>query len=415
MPDTIIYHIDVNAAFLSWQACYDISINENAQDIRTIPAVIGGNQEERHGIVLAKSTPAKAYHIQTGEPLVSARKKCPHLAVIPPNFPLYVEKSNAFIKLLKRHSPIVEQYSIDEAFCDMTGMEKLHGNPVTFAHTLREEIKNNLGFTVNIGVSNNKLLAKMASDFTKPDRVHTLFPDEIQTKLWPLPIENLFYVGKSTSKKLRFLGIKTIGKLAGSDPEIIKAHFKKHGEVIWNYANGIDTDILKDRPDPNKGYGNSITTHFDITDSDTALKIILSLCETVGARIRADNVYISVVSITLVDYEFHHISRQMTLPSSTNVTEKIYDAAAALLEQAWNNTPLRLLGVSTSHASTEKYEQYNLFDMEKYEKLSKLNSAIDSIRNRYGEDSVKRACFINSETDHMGGGLQKAKRDNKRQ
>ena len=415
MPDTIIYHIDVNAAFLSWQACYDISINENAQDIRTIPAVIGGNQEERHGIVLAKSTPAKAYHIQTGEPLVSARKKCPHLAVIPPNFPLYVEKSNAFIKLLKRHSPIVEQYSIDEAFCDMTGMEKLHGNPVTFAHTLREEIKNNLGSTVNIGVSNNKLLAKMASDFTKPDRVHTLFPDEIQTKLWPLPIENLFYVGKSTSKKLRFLGIKTIGELAGSDPEIIKAHFKKHGEVIWNYANGIDTDILKDRPDPNKGYGNSITTHFDITDSDTALKIILSLCETVGARIRADNVYISVVSITLVDYEFHHISRQMTLPSSTNVTEKIYDAAAALLEQAWNNTPLRLLGVSTSHASTEKYEQYNLFDMEKYEKLSKLNSAIDSIRNRYGEDSVKRACFINSETDHMGGGLQKAKRDNKRQ
>ena len=415
MPDTIIYHIDVNAAFLSWQACYDISIDENAQDIRTIPAVIGGNQEERHGIVLAKSTPAKAYHIQTGEPLVSARKKCPHLAVIPPNFPLYVEKSNAFIELLKRHSPIVEQYSIDEAFCDMTGMEKLHGNPVTFAHTLREEIKNNLGFTVNIGVSNNKLLAKMASDFTKPDRVHTLFPDEIQTKLWPLPIENLFYVGKSTSKKLRFLGIKTIGELAGSDPEIIKAHFKKHGEVIWNYANGIDTDILKDRPDPNKGYGNSITTHFDITDSDTALKIILSLCETVGARIRADNVYISVVSITLVDYEFHHISRQMTLPSSTNVTEKIYDAAAALLEQAWNNTPLRLLGVSTSHASTEKYEQYNLFDMEKYEKLSKLNSAIDSIRNRYGEDSVKRACFINSETDHMGGGLQKAKRDNKRQ
>lgn len=415
MPDTIIYHIDVNAAFLSWQACYDISINENAQDIRTIPAVIGGNQEERHGIVLAKSTPAKAYHIQTGEPLVSARKKCPHLAVIPPNFPLYVEKSNAFIKLLKRHSPIVEQYSIDEAFCDMTGMEKLHGNPVTFAHALREEIKNNLGFTVNIGVSSNKLLAKMASDFTKPDRVHTLFPDEIQTKLWPLPIENLFYVGKSTSKKLRFLGIKTIGELAGSDPEIIKAHFKKHGEVIWNYANGIDTDILKDHPDPNKGYGNSITTHFDITDSDTALKIILSLCETVGARIRADNVYISVVSITLVDYEFHHISRQMTLPSSTNVTEKIYDAAAALLEQTWNNTPLRLLGVSTSHASAEKYEQYNLFDMEKYEKLSKLNSAIDSIRNRYGEDSVKRACFINSETDHMGGGLQKAKRDNKRQ
>ena len=139
MPETIIYHIDVNAAFLSWQACSDISIDENALDIRTIPAVVGGNQEERHGIVLAKSTPAKAYHIRTGEPLVNARKKCPHLTIVPPNFPLYVEKSNAFIELLKKHSPIVEQYSIDEAFCDMSGMEKLHGNPIAFAHTHRDE------------------------------------------------------------------------------------------------------------------------------------------------------------------------------------------------------------------------------------------------------------------------------------
>lgn len=413
MPKTIIYHIDVNSAFLSWQACFDISMDDHALDIRTIPAVIGGSQEERHGIVLAKSTPAKVYHIHTGEPLVNAKKKCPHLKIIPPNFPLYVEKSNAFIALLKIHSPIVEQYSIDEAFCDMTGMEKLHGDPVAYAHTLREEIKNKLGFTVNIGVSNNKLLAKMASDFTKPDHVHTLFPDEIQTKLWPLPIENLFYVGKSSSKKLRFLGIKTIGDLAKSDLKIIKAHFKKHGEVIWNYANGIDTDIIKERTEPNKCYGNSITTHFDITDKETALKIILSLCETIGARIRADGVYISVVAVSLVDFEFHQISRQMTLTSSTNVTEQIYEAASILFAQAWDKSPLRLLGVSTSHASAERYEQYNLFDMEKYDKLSKLNTAIDSIRNRYGEDSVKRACFVDSKTKHMSGGLQKAKRTSK--
>lgn len=411
MPETIIYHIDVNSAFLSWQACHDISIDSNAVDIRTIPAVVGGSQKERHGIVLAKSTPAKTFHIQTGEPLVHALKKCPTLAIVPPNFPLYVEKSKGFIDLLKRHAPIVEQYSIDEAFCDMTGMEKLHGDPVAFAHTLREEIKNELGFTVNIGVSNNKLLAKMGSDFTKPDRVHTLFPNEIEAKLWPLPIEDLFYVGKSTSKRLRALGIKTIGDLAHSELSIIKAHFKKHGEVIWNYANGIDTDILKEQPDANKGYGNSITTHFDITDRDNALKIILSLCETIGARIRADGAYIGVVSVSLVDCEFHHVSKQSTLTSSTNVTEKIYDAAVQLFDQAWSKAPLRLLGVSTSHASTERYEQYNLFDMEKYEKLSKLNNAIDSIRNRYGEDSVKRACFINSETKHMTGGLQKAKRD----
>lgn len=413
MSKNIIYHIDVNSAFLSWQACYDLSLDSHALDIRTIPAVIGGSQKERHGIVLAKSTPAKAFHIHTGEPLAQALKKCPELHVVPPDFSIYVEKSKAFMELLQRHAPIVEQYSIDEAFCDMTGMEQLHGEPVTYAHILREEIKKKLGFTVNIGVSNNKLLAKMASDFTKPDRVHTLFPDEIEQKLWPLPIENLFYVGKSTSKKLRSLGIKTIGELAHSNPSIIRSHFKKHGEVIWNYANGIDTDILKEHPDANKGYGNSITTHFDVTDRDTALKIILSLCETVGARIRADNAYISVVSVSLVDCEFHHVSRQMTLASSTNVTEKIYEAAISLFDLAWHKMPLRLLGVSTSHASTERYEQYNLFDMEKYEKLSKLNTAIDSIRNRYGEDSVKRACFINSETKHMTGGLQKAKRTGK--
>lgn len=410
-PETIIYHIDVNSAFLSWQACHNLSIDANAPDLRTIPAAVGGSQEERHGIVLAKSMPAKAFHIRTGEPLVQALKKCPDLVIVPPNFPLYVEKSKAFIELLKEHAPVVEQYSIDEAFCDMTGMENLNGEPVHFAHILREKIKNKLGFTVNIGVSNNMLLAKMASDFTKPDKVHTLFPNEIEKKLWPLPIEDLFYVGKSTSKKLRFLGIKTIGELAHSDLSIIKAHFKKHGEVIWNYANGIDNNLLKERPDANKGYGNSITTHYDITDRTTALKIILSLCETVGARIRADGAYIGVVSVTLVDCEFHHVSKQITLDSSTNVTEKIYETAIPLFDQAWNQKPLRLLGVSTSHASRERYEQYSLFDSEKSEKLSKLNTAIDSIRNRYGEDSVKRACFVNSETKHMTGGLQKAKRN----
>lgn len=414
MPKTIIYHIDVNSAFLSWQACHMLSMNADAPDLRTFPSVIGGNEAERHGIVLAKSVPAKAFHIRTGEPLAAARKKCPGLTVVPPDFSVYVEYSKAFIALLQEHSPSIEQYSIDEAFCDMTGMEILHGDPVAYAHRLREKIRTELGFTVNIGVSVNKLLAKMASDFTKPDRVHTLFPEEIPQKLWPLPIEELFYVGRSTAQRLRSLGIKTIGGLAASDPAIIRSHFKKHGEVIWNYANGIDTALISDKNEPNKSYGNSITTHIDITDRNTACNIILSLCETVGARIRSDNVYISVVSVSLVDCEFHHVSRQMTLSSSTNVTEKIYEAATALFDHAWNKAPLRLLGVSTGHADTERYEQYNLFDMDKYEKLSKLNTAIDSIRNRYGEDSVKRACFVNSETQHMTGGLHKAKRDSSR-
>lgn len=411
MSDTVIYHIDVNSAFLSWQANYMLEHGETTVDLREIPSVVGGNEEQRHGIVLAKSPSAKAHGIHTGEPLAQAKKKCPNLTIVPPCFDIYVENSKAFIELLKEHTPVVEQYSIDEAFCDMTGMELLHGEPVAYAHRLKDEIKERLGFTVNIGISTNRLLAKMASDFRKPDRVHTLFPDEIPEKLWPLPIDDLFYVGHSTSEKLKKIGIHTIGDLAHTDPGLIRSRFKKHGEVIWNYANGNDSDmILKDKAKANKGYGNSITTHYDITDRETALKILLSLCETVGARLRADKNYISVIAVQLVDHEFRHSSKQTTLSSTTNVTEKIYDTAVELFDRLWNHSPIRLIGVSTSHAGTDRYEQYNLFDMDKYEKLGKLNQAIDNIRDRYGEDSIKRACFIDSETEHMSGGLGRAKR-----
>ncbi len=402
MPQTIIYHIDVNSAFLSWQACDTLAADKDAIDIREIPAVIGGNEQMRHGIVLAKSTAAKAYGIRTGEPLASARKKCPSIVTVPPNFPAYVHYSRQFIELLKEHSPTVEQYSIDEAYCDMTGMELIHGDPVEYAHKLRTEIKERLGFTVNIGVSCNKLLAKMASDFTKPDRVHTLFPNEIEKKLWPLPVEDLFYVGHATASKLRTLGITTIGALAKADPMIIKANFKKHGEVIWNYANGIASDTLEDMPAPCKGYGNSLTIHFDVTDRFIAHKFLLSLCETIGVRIRSDKVYISVVSVSIVDNEFHHVSKQMTLDSTTDVTERIYQCAKELFDKAWNNKPIRQLGVSTSHTSTDKYEQYNLFDADKYERLSKLNSALDDIKLRFGENSVQRACFLKNDMIQKG-------------
>lgn len=415
MPEPIIYHIDVNSAFLSWEAAYRLEQDKNAPDIRTFPSVIGGNEEMRHGIVLAKSPSARRYGIQTGEPLVQARRKCPDLKVYPPHFELYVERSGQFMELLRRYAPDVEAYSIDEAFCDMTGTAGLYGDPVAFAHKLKDMIREELHFTVNIGVSRNRLLAKMASDFEKPDKVHTLFPDEIAAKLWPLPIEDLFFVGKSTAKKLRSIGITTIGELAQADHNMIVSVFKSHGDTIWNYANGIESTELTHTAPATKGYGNSLTIHFDVTDSDTAKRVLLSLCETVGARIRAAGAYISVVQVQIVDNEFHHTSHQTTLPSSTNVTEKIYECACQLFDAAWDHSPIRLLGVSTSKATTESYEQYNLFDMERNEKLSKLNLAVDKIRTRYGEDAIKRACFVEKETtekdiSHMTGGMSKAKR-----
>lgn len=399
MPNPLIYHIDVNSAFLSWESAHRLEQDPDALDLRLINAVIGGDEEQRHGIVLAKSPSAKKYGVRTGEPLAHARRKCPDLVVAPPNHALYAQYSKRFITLLEEVVPVIEQCSIDEAFCDMTGTTNLYGDPITFAHKLKDRIYQELGFTVNIGISSNKLLAKMASDFKKPNLVHTLFPEEIPAKLWPLPLEDLFGIGKSSAKRLHSLGFRTIGDLAKANKQFLISNFKSQGEYIWNSANGIASADLTYIPPANKGYGNSITLPYDVTDVDTANKILLSLCETVGARIRAEQAYISVVQVQIVDCEFIHHSKQMSLPSTTNVTEKIYTCAKKLFAECWDHTPIRLLGVSTSKASVESYEQYNLFDQDKFERLSKLNSAIDKIRSRYGEDSIKRACFIESDIE----------------
>lgn len=410
MVEPVIYHIDVNSAFLSWEASYRIHELGDTLDLRTIPSAVGGSEEQRHGIVLAKSTAAKRFGVRTGEPLVSARRKCPELIIVPPNFDLYVRNSRAFIALLKQYAPVVEQFSIDEAFCDMTGTELLYGSPVEFAHTLKDIISSRLGFTVNVGISSNKLLAKTASDFEKPDRVHTLFPEEMPQKFWPLPVSELLFAGRSSFKVFQHLGIKTIGDLATSDRRLIVSHLGKHGGQLWDYANGLDSDPVSELVPANKGYGNSQTIPFDVTDRDTALRFILSLSETVGVRIRADGAHISTISVSIVDYEFHHSSRQMTLSSTTNTTETIYQSACTLFDQLWDGTPIRQLGVHTSHATDTAYEQYDLFNPRRSEKMTKLNAAVDSIRTRYGEDSLKRACFVGSAEDHMSQGLNKAKR-----
>ena len=363
----------------------------------------------RHGIVLAKSMPAKKFKIQTGEPLVNARRKCPNLKVVPPTYSVYVRYSRQLFALLEQYAPVVEQFSIDEAFCDMTGTETLYGPCIDFAHRLKDMIYEKLGFSVNIGISSNKLLAKMASDFQKPNMVHTLYPEEIPQKLWPLPVEDLFYVGRSSAARLHTLGIDTIGDLAHQKEDFLKLHFKKHGSVIWNFANGRDLNLLSNHQAANKGYGNSTTLPYDVTDCETAKMILLSLAETVGSRIRADNAYISVIAVTLVDNEFHNMYHQISLPCATNITEKIYQTACQLFEQVWNHMPIRLIGIQTSKATNENIYQYNLFDMETNEKFSKLNAAIDDIRNRYGENSVQRACFIGSEHPHISEGLSKEK------
>ena len=399
--DRVVFHIDVNSAFLSWEATYRMRELGETEDLRLIPCVVGGSEESRHGIVVAKSESAKKYGITTGEPLVDARRKCPGLRTVPANFPIYVKYSSAMMKILEDYSPDIEQYSIDEAFVDMTGMQNLFGPPIEVAHKIKDRIHTELGFTVNIGISSNKLLAKMASDFKKPNLVHTLFPEEVPAKMWPLPVSDLFFVGRQSTKRLHSLGIFTIGDLAHTDKKVIHDNLKGHGDLIWEFANGIgdsmDDVANKNRKPANKGYSNETTLAFDVIDPALAKEILLSLTETVATRVRADKSYISVVSVYFVDNEFRHTSKQMTLDSATNVTNEIYHHVCLLFDQLWNGTPIRLLGVQTSRATTESLRQYSLFETRDVEKLSKLDAAIDKIRGKYGENSVQRASFVKAE------------------
>ena len=410
---TYIFHIDANSAFLSWSAAYRVNILGEKNDLRLIPSIVGGDQEKRHGIVLAKSIPAKKYGIKTGEAIVTAKQKCPGLVVVPPDYGLYVSASRAFIAKLKQYTDQVIQYSIDEAWAVFDGYEKLYGQGqmVNFAHGLKEEIKEELGFTVNVGISTNFLLSKMAGDFSKPDKVHTLFPEEIEKKMWPLPVSELFFVGKATAVKLHRLGIYTIGELAQADEGMIEAHLKTPGKMIQGYARGGDLQPYLFTHEANKGYGNSLTAPVDIVTEEYARHLMLSLCETVGTRLRDDNVKISVVSVHITTCEFQYFNKQMQVLTPTDVTEELYAAACKIFKKLWDRrTPIRQIGVHTSKVESNTGRQYNLFDMQKYDRLETLNRAVDKIREKYGEDAVFRASFLKSNVAHMSGGLDKERR-----
>lgn len=414
-----IFHVDVNSAFLSWEAAYRIHHLGGRLDLRNIPSAIGGDISMRHGIILAKSIPAKKYGITTGMTVVEAKQKCRNLYLAPPNYGLYQRCSSAFLDILREYTQDVEVYSIDEAFLDMTQTLHLHGKAVEVADTIRNRIKEELGFTVNIGVSTNKLLAKMAGELKKPDRTHTLYPEEIKTKMWPLPVSELFFCGRASTKKLLNLGINTIGELAQADPAILKMHLKKQGLVLWNFANGLDFSEVNTLPPPQKGYGNSTTTPFDVKDAETAKEFLLALSETVAARLRKASVKAELVSVGIRNFNLEHSSHQMILANPTNITLEIYHAACRLFDEAWPaGMPIRQLGVYTGRLKDADYpRQMELFDRMDFVRLEQLDKTVDAIRRRYGNDSLVRAVFINQKNgegsrgiDHMEGGVSREKR-----
>lgn len=409
--EKVIFHVDVNSAYLSWEAVYRRKYRGEVLNLRDIPSAVGGDVNQRHGIILAKSMPAKAYGIRTGDSIWEARQKYGPLTIVPPDYSLYDRSSHALLTLLREYSPDVEQYSIDEAYVDMSGTQKLFGSPEQAADRIRERIREELGFTVNIGISENKLLAKMASDFRKPDRTHTLFAQEIPLKLWPLPVSELFFVGRASAKKLCNLGIYTIGDLARTDVEILKRHMKKQGELIWNFANGRDFSLVEAVPPPNKGYGNSTTIPVDVTSASQASLVLLALAETVGARLRKDGKKAEVLSVSIKDYLFQTASHQCRLPAPTNITEELHRHACSLFLKLWDGLPIRHLGIHTGRIQDENaMRQMELFDTRDYGKLERLDRAVDTIRRRYGMDAVKRAVFLESPIDHMSGGMSREKR-----
>ena len=390
----IIFHIDVNSAFLSWEAVHRMTMEGEEKDLRLIPSIVGGDREQRHGVVLAKSTPAKKFGIVTGEPITQALQKCPDLVIVPSRHHIYEYYSSKFMAILQEYSPEVDQYSIDEAFMDMTGMEQLFGPPVPCAHKLKDRIKAELGFTVNVGISTNHLLAKMAGNLKKPDLVHTLFPEEIEAKMWPLPVEDLFFVGKATAAKLHTLGIHTIGELAKSDRKMLHSHLKSTGDTIWKFANGIDEVVSGRKNQEAKGYSNETTMAHDVTDRQEAEEILLALVEQVAGRLRADGKKAEVVSVGMKDAWFVSSSHQCVLPNPTAGTKELYEHACRLLSEFWDGKPIRLLNFYASRITEEEGRQLSLFDTTDYEKQEKADAAMDAIREKFGAGAIKRAAFL---------------------
>lgn len=391
-----ILHVDVNNAFLSWLAVYKLKNGENI-DIREQIAVIGGDETKRSGIVLAKSPKAKQFGIVTGETLYSARQKCRNLQVYSGNFKIYKEYSNKLYNLLLEYTDKIERFSIDECFLDMTNY-LMKDTLLNKAKEINKRVKEELGFTVNVGVANNKLLAKMASDFTKPDKVHTLFKEEIPTKMWNLPISELFMIGKKTVPKLNNMKIKTIGDLAKTDKNILIKKFGKHGKLMWEYANGIDNSEVQYIEENPKSIGNSITLPVDIANIEQLKEVIVVLTEQVTYRLRKQNMLANVVNVQLRTKEFQDFSHQAKLDFATSNTKEILKKSQILLSEMYTNSMfIRLIGVRVDNLVSKDEYQLSLFENnQNNEKQNKLDRVIDSINEKYGYDSIVRAGKLNA-------------------
>ena len=392
--DNIFMHIDVNNAFLSWTAV-DLLKKGYKIDIRNIESIIGGDESKRRGIVLAKSMVAKSKGVKTAETIRDAKRKCNNLKIFPPNHKLYQEMSNKLFELISKYTPDIEILSVDECFIDYTKVRNLYGEPIKFAYKLKKQIKDTLGFTVNIGIANNKLCAKMASDFLKPDRVHTLFKEEVKEKMYPLPIEELYGVGKSSSKKLRELNINTIGDLANANPNILYRYFKNQTEKLINSAKGIDNNIVNVKRSESECISNSTTISYNLNSLEEIYEYLYPLVENVSITLRKNKKYASLIGVILKDKNFKTSSHQRKLKNPTSNTDEIYKIAKELIKELWNEEGIRLVGISLGKFSSIQTHQISIFEnVEEVEKSNELDKVVDKLKSAYGDNIIKKASQI---------------------
>ena len=399
--ERIIFHIDVNNAFLSWTAL-DLLNQGYKYDIRDSYAVIGGDPKARKGIVLAKSNACKKLGIYTSMTLYEAKKKCSVLKIYPPNYKLYSEMSNKLFDLLSKYTPDIEIASIDECYLDYGKVKNLYGDEYEFATKLQKEIYETLKFTVNIGIANNKLCAKMASDFSKPNKIHTLYTNEVESKMYPLPINDLFMIGKKTSEKLMNLGIKTIGDLANFPYDKLYPHFKNQAKFLINQARGIDDSIVDNETFIPKGISNEITLEKDITTKEELYPYLMSICEAISVRLRRQKKYATVICVILKDNYFKRKSHQKKLINATNVTSDIYKFAKEILDEMWNDERIRLIGVRLDKLVDNVMYQASLFDSDNNIEESKVDNVIDILKQKYGNKIITKASLKNDKKQFKG-------------
>lgn len=384
-----ILHIDCNKFYASVECFLHPELKDK-------PVAVGGNEKSRHGIILTKNEIASQYGLEVGEPLWKARQKCPDLIIVPPNFPVYIEFSNKVRKILEDYTDLIEPFGLDESWIDVTGDWFKSGEKI--AQEIRRRVKNEVGITVSIGVSFNKIFAKLGSDYKKPDAVTIITKENYKNIVWPLPCNSMLMIGKATTKKLNAYGIYTIGDVANADEKFIKNLLGKNGLMLKRFANGQDTSPVRhmDLSREIKSIGNSTTTPRDLVN-DTDVKIVFtSLAESVSRRMREHNLKGVTLTISVRNNELETFTRQCKMPCPTVVSSEFVKYAMGLFtaNYSWEK-PIRSIGLSVTDFDYDILPQYDLSgSVEHREKLEKLETAVDKLKNRYGSFCIQKATAL---------------------